>query len=112
MNAALLLNEYLKEKNLIRFEKFIINLIILSIKEQDFTFTRPIFNLALLSQNYHFDTTKYCKYFYEELTKDLDTASLYLEIIILLNEEQNDHLNTAPLTKTYELYLTRTKNPN
>lgn len=112
LNASILLNEYLKEKNLMHFEKFIINLIILSIKEKDFIFTRPIINLVLLTNNYHFDISHYRDYFYEALTTDLDEANLYLEILINLKQSQNLDLDTTTLTKTYELYLTRKKNDN
>ena len=108
-NAHLALNKYLRDNNLIRFESFIISLILLSIKEGDTTFTRPMLNLVLLSKNSYFDIEKYKEYFYEALKTDINEAALYLDIILNLNKEQEMGENIEAMEKAYNMYLQRSK---
>ncbi len=97
-----LIQKYLETLNLLQFEKFINNLIILSIKEDDYTFIRPIYNLALLGSGYYFDIERYKDYFYESLRLDLEEAELYYEIITNLIEAQSIDISTEPLRKALE----------
>ncbi len=108
-SAHLALNEYLRDNNLIRFEPFIISLIILSIKEGDTLFTRPMLNLYLLSKNSFLNIDRYKEYFYEALKVDLVEARLYLDIILNLNKEQDMSENTTAIEKAYNMYLERVK---
>lgn len=104
-----LIHKYLEMLNLLQFEKFINNLIILSIKEEDYTFIRPIYNLALLDSYCYFDIARYKDYFYESLRLDLEEAELYYEIIINLVEAQKINISVEPLKLALEKVKAQTK---
>lgn len=99
------IHKYLEDNDLLRFERFIGNLIILAIKEQDFTFTRVIHNLSLLISGIHFDIEAYKNNFYSSLLVDAEEAKLYLEIIINLNENTDVDIDIERLEKDYKKAL-------
>lgn len=107
MKAQVALHAFLEYKGLLRFERFIGNLIILSFKQNDTMFVWPIRNLIMLVKGVPFNVDSYKEYFYEALKLDLDEAKLYLEIITCLNKEQDMGINVDSLEKTYNLYLER-----
>ncbi len=105
------IHKYLEDNDLLRFERFIGNLIILSIREPDLTFTRVIQNLTLLTSNIPFDIESYKNNFYSSLLVDLENAQLYLEIIISLSENTDADVDKEVLQKAYQKAL-EIKNKN
>lgn len=104
-NAEVAIHKYLEDLNMLKFERFIYNLIILSIREQDFTFTGVIYNLSLLSSGIHFDIEAYKNNFYSSLLVDTEEAKLYLEIIINLSENTDVDIDREKLEQAYKKAL-------
>lgn len=103
--AEAAIHKYLEDNDLLRFERFIGNLIILSIREPDFSFTRVIHNLSLLISGISFDIEAYKDNFYSSLLVDTEEAKLYLEIIINLSENTDVDIDRERLEKDYKKAL-------
>ena len=82
-NAINTLKDYLNTINKNEYIYLIINLIKLSLLENDKTFTKPIIVLTYISRdNYNFDLSQYIQGFYIAISQNkLEQAKIYLDII-------------------------------
>jgi len=114
LNTAFqLLSEYLEEINKKQYEFLIVDLIKLSLVENDISFSKPMSILAFMSkENFEFNIFDYIQKFYEYIEKNkLEEARIILDIIsraeqlgknnILINELEN-LLNGLEKTKKVE----------
>lgn len=84
------LHEYLVQINEEKYEILLINLIKLSILEEDIGYTRPMLVLSYLNKGkYHFDFSSYLGYFYEAIAENkFEEAQIYLNIIASVEKEK------------------------
>jgi len=103
--AELAIHKYLEASDLLKFERLIGNLIILSIREQDLTFTRVIQNLYLISSGLPVELEAYKNNFYSSLLVSLEDAKLYLEIIVNLRDNTDSEIDIEKLEQAYKKAL-------
>lgn len=87
-NSFRSLRSYLNNLNKSKYEFLIIDLIKISLIEQDVTFSKPMIALTYVSrENFTFDISEYIQNFYETLAKNRFTeARIYLDIISKSNK--------------------------
>jgi len=105
LNAQIAIHEYLEEAGLIVYEDFIVSLILLSVMDNDFTFTIPVRSLILLSTGYSFSIDKYKEYFYQALVENIGEARLYLDIVSCLQKAGMSDISVEPLERAYARVL-------
>lgn len=95
--AFKLLNQYMKSIDKIQYEFLIVNLIKLSVQENDLTYTRAMKELLNISNpEYECDIKSYLQEFYFALSRaDFIKTSIYLDII----SKYNNMMNAPELTK-------------
>ena len=82
-NSIQTLNKYLKNINQEKYMFLIVNLIKISLLENDQAFTKPMLALSLIvNENFKFDLSEYIQNFYQTLAlKEFDKTKIYLDII-------------------------------
>ena len=103
-NTFKTLKNYLASTNKLDYEFLIIDLIKVSILENDKAFTKPMTNLALISRkNYSFDISSYIQEFYINLSNNnFEIARIYLDIISKGNELSSERIVTDGLYQILE----------
>lgn len=93
------LKNYMKVINKEEYEFLIINLIKLSLLENDKAFTKPMTTLSYMSRSdFKFDISNYIQEFYIKLSeKKVDEAKIYIDIITKSNEHGYNNINIVPL---------------
>ena len=88
---------FLNKNNAIKYQFLIINLIKISILENDLVFTKPMNTLKELENGtFKYDLGSYIKEFYTNLAnRKLEVASIYLDIINTANEINNKCILTS-----------------
>ncbi|MCM1370548.1 MAG: hypothetical protein NC181_01475 [Clostridium sp.] len=102
-NFSINLKKYLKSINKSKYEFLIVDLIKISLIEQDFSFLKPMAYLSYISrEKFKFDISEYIKSFYETLSKKrFDLARIYLDII----SNSNKVGQACILTKDLQMIL-------
>ena len=98
------LNKYMNSINCVKYEFLIINLIKLSLLENDIAFTKPMLALTMVSRNdYTFDISLYIQEFYINLSQNkFEEARIYLDIISKGNQLGQDCILTDGLKEVLE----------
>lgn len=98
------LNKYMSYINCAEYEFLIINLIKLSLLENDIAFTKPMLALTMVSRNdYTFDISVYIQEFYISLSQNkFEESRIYLDIISKGNQLGQDCILTDGLKEVLE----------
>lgn len=103
-NSFRFLRQYLCSINRLDYEFLIVNLIKLSLIENDFAFTKPMLALTYISKdNYEFDISTYIQEFYIKLSQNkFEEVRIYLDIISKANILGQAFILTDSLLKVLE----------
>lgn len=106
-NSFRTLRNYLDSIGKKQYEFLIIDLIKISLLEEDIAFTKPMVALTyIVSDNFEFNISEYIQNFYENLAQNkIDKARIYLDIISKLNNLKHAHI----LTEELEMVLNNTE---
>ncbi len=104
-NSFRALREYLNDINKSQYEFLIIDLIKISLIEQDMAFSKPMIALTYVSrENLNFDISEYIKNFYESLAQNkFLEARIYLDIISNSNKLGQDCILTENLEQVLNI---------